>query len=359
MSVEEFLELFTKELEVNSDLRHYYRLINNRERYLWRKAYFEQRLSYVAQKLNPSQKKVWDVGCGYATTSIFLTLNGFSVKSNTLEFYYDKIRNRLDYWSRFGNLDNLQVEYANLFDMPVQNHAFDAIIAQDTLHHLEPIEHALNIFSRSLKPAGRLIVTEENGQSLFIMMKNISKRGFNRISHYYDEKLQKTILFGNENARSLKTWRRLLTRQGFEVPEDNVEYVRLFPHFFYNENNYMKIPLKEEQAGKDFPLVRNFLFFGINFTAIQNKANMSSDNNNAVPVEVFAGQQWEAALVKSLLENAEIQAFMKDEIRGTTMPWQVTPGGVHSVKVVVSSDDLELARQVVQDFETNRNRNED
>lgn len=79
-------------------------------------------------------------------------------------------------------------------------------------------------------------------------------------------------------------------------------------------------------------------------------------DNKAVPVEVFAGLQWEAALVKSLLENAEIQAYLKDEIRGTTMPWQVTPGGINAVKVVVSSDDLELARQVVADFETNRNR---
>ena len=54
-------------------------------------------------------------------------------------------------------------------------------------------------------------------------------------------------------------------------------------------------------------------------------------------VEVFAGSAWEAALVKSLLENAEIEAFLKDEIRGTTMPWHVSPGGINAVKVVVSS----------------------
>jgi len=83
---------------------------------------------------------------------------------------------------------------------------------------------------------------------------------------------------------------------------------------------------------------------------------MNPDNNDIHPVEVFAGMQWEASLVKSLLENAEIQAFLKDEIRGTTMPWQVTPGGINAVKVVVSSRDLELAQQVVKDFEDNRQR---
>jgi hypothetical protein len=79
-------------------------------------------------------------------------------------------------------------------------------------------------------------------------------------------------------------------------------------------------------------------------------------DNQALPVEVFAGTQWEAALVKSLLENAEIEVFLKDEIRGTTMPWQVTPGGINAVKVVVSSNDIEIAKQIVSDFESNRNR---
>lgn len=81
---------------------------------------------------------------------------------------------------------------------------------------------------------------------------------------------------------------------------------------------------------------------------------MTSDKNN--PVQVFAGTAWEAALVKSLLENAEIEAFLKDEIRGTTMPWQVTPGGIGAVKVVVSENDYDVAAQVVHDFETNRKR---
>jgi hypothetical protein len=71
------------------------------------------------------------------------------------------------------------------------------------------------------------------------------------------------------------------------------------------------------------------------------------------PVEVFAGTHWEASLVKSLLENAEIEAFLKDEIRGSTFPWQVTAGGVSAVKVVVSSKDLEKATLVVNEFNGN------
>jgi hypothetical protein len=75
---------------------------------------------------------------------------------------------------------------------------------------------------------------------------------------------------------------------------------------------------------------------------------------SAGPVEVFAGTAWEAALVKSLLENAEIETFLNDEIRGTMVPWHVSPGGTDAVKVVVSDRDYEKAKMVVDEFEINR-----
>lgn len=72
------------------------------------------------------------------------------------------------------------------------------------------------------------------------------------------------------------------------------------------------------------------------------------------PVEVFRGSSWEAGMVKSLLENAEIEAFLKDEITGILAPWQITSGGVGSVKVVVSNADFERAQQVVTEFNQSR-----
>ena len=69
------------------------------------------------------------------------------------------------------------------------------------------------------------------------------------------------------------------------------------------------------------------------------------------PVVVFDGTYWEAALLKSLLENAEIYAFLKDELRGIMAPWQVAPGAAGAVKVMVSNKDLERARMVVEEFE--------
>ena len=75
--------------------------------------------------------------------------------------------------------------------------------------------------------------------------------------------------------------------------------------------------------------------------------------NDIEPVEVFAGTAVQASLVKSLLENAEIDAYLKDEFTGVLYPWHTSPGGVGAVKVFVSSVDLGNAKIVVKEYEDN------
>ncbi len=79
---------------------------------------------------------------------------------------------------------------------------------------------------------------------------------------------------------------------------------------------------------------------------------MSGQTHNE-PVEVFAGTAWHAGLIKSMLEDSEIEAFLVDEIIGTLNPWWTAPGGAGSVKVVVDLADLEKAKQIVLEFEEN------
>jgi hypothetical protein len=73
--------------------------------------------------------------------------------------------------------------------------------------------------------------------------------------------------------------------------------------------------------------------------------------NEIKPVEVFAGTALQAGMVKSLLENAEIEAFLKDEIVGTLHPWHASPGGAGAVKVFVSSTDFDNAISIVAEYE--------
>jgi len=69
------------------------------------------------------------------------------------------------------------------------------------------------------------------------------------------------------------------------------------------------------------------------------------------PVIVFEGNGWEASMVKSLLTNAEIEVFIKDETMGVLAPWNVTADGASSVKVIVFNVDLNRAKEVVKGFE--------
>lgn len=67
--------------------------------------------------------------------------------------------------------------------------------------------------------------------------------------------------------------------------------------------------------------------------------------------EVFSGTAIQAGMVKSLLENAGIRVFLRDEFLGTIAPWWASPGGAGAVRVFVPSLDYERANEVVNQYE--------
>ena len=70
-------------------------------------------------------------------------------------------------------------------------------------------------------------------------------------------------------------------------------------------------------------------------------------------VEIYAGNILEAGIIQSMLESADINAFLKDEIMGTLIPWWAAPGGAGAVKVIISNDDLEKAKLIVAEYQQN------
>lgn len=62
-------------------------------------------------------------------------------------------------------------------------------------------------------------------------------------------------------------------------------------------------------------------------------------------------------MVKSLLENVEIEAFLQDKIIGSlNLPWDA-PGGMGLVKVVVAESDYEKANLIVEEYKENLQKN--
>jgi hypothetical protein len=68
------------------------------------------------------------------------------------------------------------------------------------------------------------------------------------------------------------------------------------------------------------------------------------------PYEVFDGTAWEAGLLKSILEDNEIETILKD---ASFAPWNLFPVRSGTVKVFVAFKDLQRAEFVVKEFITN------
>jgi SAM-dependent methyltransferase len=268
MTVEEFFKLFIDELKDNKTLWPYYKFLENSNQsvYNFRKYYFLQRLRYIQNQIVKNNSKIWDCGCGYGTTAIFLTLNGFEVYGNTLEFYHEQIEKRLNYWRKFGNFDSLKLDHNDIFESKAIS-KFDYVITQDTLHHLEPNDQAIEILSKSLVPGGKLIVIEENGSNLIKRLKYFIQRGNKKIIEIHDEKLNKTILLGNENIRPVNKWKKLLSLKNLIIDKDSVQYVRVFPPFIYRFFSPEEVILKEKYIWENYHLLKKYFFFGVNFTA--------------------------------------------------------------------------------------------
>jgi hypothetical protein len=125
----------------------------------------------------------------------------------------------------------------------------------------------LRIISNHLKKDGSLVIVEENGSNIIQNLKLYKQRGNKRIIEIYDERLQKKILLGNENIRSINTWKRELAKQGLKVVNDSLHYVRALPPAIFNKLGYEKAIVREQKLWRSNPFLKKYFFFGINFLA--------------------------------------------------------------------------------------------
>jgi 2-polyprenyl-3-methyl-5-hydroxy-6-metoxy-1,4-benzoquinol methylase len=264
MTLERFFELFEEELRLFPQLTNYHRFINTPDLYHFRKSYLVERYEFMLSHITKPGSVILDLGCGYGTTAILLTMLGHKVHGITLEYYFDEIEKRLEYWSRFGDVSSLKFEYLDFFDLD-ESCRYDYILAIDTLHHIEPFSVAATRLYNLLHPQGKLVVSEENGNNLIARMKHFRERGFKRISRYYDERLQKEIVFGNENTRSLAAWKRAFSHTQFVFDENSVGYIRFYmPRKHRKMENHLLIET-EHTLWKKYSFLREYFFFGFNF----------------------------------------------------------------------------------------------
>ena len=115
-----------------------------------------------------------------------------------------------------------------------------------------------------------MLSIEENGNNVIQRIKLYKYRGNKRIITIWDEKLQKDILIGNENIRSLDSWQRLFDNNGFHIEQGSVQYVRYYLPVHYRFADPELLLQKEQKIQTGKGLRREYLFFGLNFIAQKN-----------------------------------------------------------------------------------------
>jgi len=74
------------------------------------------------------------------------------------------------------------------------------------------------------------------------------------------------------------------------------------------------------------------------------------EDKDLAPYQVFEGSAWEAGLLKSILEDNDIETIIEQDM---SLPWNLIPTTGASAKVFVAFKDLEQAQSIVNEFYTN------
>jgi hypothetical protein len=77
---------------------------------------------------------------------------------------------------------------------------------------------------------------------------------------------------------------------------------------------------------------------------------MNKEDKSLTPYEVFEGTAWEAGLLKSILEDNDIETYITEAY---ALPWNNLPVKGAAAKVFVALKDLEPAKAIVDDFYSN------
>jgi hypothetical protein len=76
-------------------------------------------------------------------------------------------------------------------------------------------------------------------------------------------------------------------------------------------------------------------------------------------IEIFAGELWKAILIKELLKENGIVAYLENELMGTIAPWYISSGGADPVRLKILSSDYVLSKELIDGLTIQENSSPD
>jgi 2-polyprenyl-3-methyl-5-hydroxy-6-metoxy-1,4-benzoquinol methylase len=115
------------------------------------------------------QDKILDAGCGYCYHTTRLARGGASITA--VDFSDAALAAGRQTIARAGIADRVNLQQADLTKLPFPDNSFDFVVSWGVLMHIPEVEMALTELSRVLKPAGVLVLCENNVDSLDVAIR--------------------------------------------------------------------------------------------------------------------------------------------------------------------------------------------
>ena len=211
---------------------------------------YDLRLKPVIDIVNKYNKDInlLEIGSGCGTEALYFSMLGCSVTGVEFQkqmvdvalkrkyILEDKLNNALD--CNFINQSILDYD---------KDRKYDIIWMEETFHHLEPRELIIDKVHSLLKHGGYLIISEPNYLNMLIQIKYFMARGFRTTYTAYDDSGRKHLI-GHERILRAKKLARHMEKRNINII--NIEYIRLLPNIFPDNNIYRSI---DEQFNKIIP----------------------------------------------------------------------------------------------------------
>jgi ubiquinone/menaquinone biosynthesis C-methylase UbiE len=110
--------------------------------------------------------RVLEAGCGVGAQTITLARNSPDAQITSIDVSSESL-DKARHLVRQQQIDNVELQQANIFDLPFEDHTFDHVFVCFVLEHLPNPEQALTCLKRVLTPGGTITAIEGDHESAY------------------------------------------------------------------------------------------------------------------------------------------------------------------------------------------------
>ncbi len=236
---------------------------------------YAQRLAPALECLRATTEEcsVLDAGSGYGTESLLFSMLGKKVVGVELvPVRVELARSRTPFFQSVCDFPlNIEFVNANVLRYLRTSEVFDVIWAMEAVSHIYPPADFFRVARDSLKPGGRLIVSDPNRLNPIAWARSVKIRGSLRhVPHqrFVDPETGRPVDYGQEQVFSVFQLKRHLARAGFVIEASHVSGflgTSLLPTSFISTRRAFRLLSHVQAMAKRSPVVRHL---GTNYVVV-------------------------------------------------------------------------------------------